>query len=323
MTPLISVIVPIYNVELYLRKCIDSILSQTYTNLEVILVDDGSPDNCGCLCNDYASTDSRIKVIHKDNGGLSSARNAGLEIASGDYIGFVDSDDYIDKDMYAVLYDALKQNNAEISMCDFLEFKDGNDIIPSITSIVHTNTNIEVLYSYHDQRYVKTVVCWNKLYRSSLFDGIRFPVGFINEDEFVTHKLIFKAKTVVMVERDMYFYRMTPGSIMQTPFSIKRLDTIKALKERIEFYEANELVELANLTKHAYALRLIEYFFSAKANTQLKMLTRQLRGEFCDNYRCFVKNPTPSRRAKLGLWLFRISPPLYKIICDCFLLRNT
>ena len=178
---LISVIVPIYKVEKYLHKCIDSILAQTYTNLEIILVDDGSPDNCGKICDEYAAKDSRIKVIHQPNGGLSAARNAGLDIATGDYIGFVDSDDYIAPDMYEKLYNALVKNDADMAICDYQRF--GNELpYDEMSLTTEVITGLQAMEKQNTVINCSFVVAWSKLYKSFIFSNVRFPVGKINED---------------------------------------------------------------------------------------------------------------------------------------------
>lgn len=210
---LISIIVPVYKVENYLERCVDSILSQTYTNLEIILVDDGSPDNCGIMCDKYAAKDERIKVLHLDNGGLSRARNRGLDIASGKFIGFVDSDDYIDKNMYATLYNAIHEYDVDIAATGIIrEYENGE-----LKSVIRTPSKLAV---YSDEetlreilrfRYVSSSV-WSKLYKRSCWEKIRFPEGEINEDA----KLIFElhdGKKFVHIAQPMYHYIIRNNSI--------------------------------------------------------------------------------------------------------------
>jgi len=188
--PLISIIIPIYKVEDYIRCCIDSILSQTYKNLEIILVDDGSPDNCGSVCEEYSLKDKRIKVIYKKNGGLSSARNAGLDIASGEYIGFVDSDDWIENDMYESLYNAIIFHKADISVCGRY-IASGNKITTiSDSEKAEVFTRCEALSELVLDEYsgMKNFA-WDKLYKKELFDNVRYPEGKCYEDIFTTYKL--------------------------------------------------------------------------------------------------------------------------------------
>lgn len=234
--PEISIIVPVYGVEKYLDKCVNSILNQTFTNFELILVDDGSKDNCPLMCEQYKEKDNRVRVIHKENGGLSDARNAGIEVATGKYIGFVDSDDYISYKMYEALYNAIEKNSADLSMCNFMcigedEFIEDNDF--SIPEKVMSG--IEILDRNKDDEKGSWVVAWNKLYKKELFKDIRYPVGKIHEDEFVYHKIMVKCKKVACVSEPLYFYLQRNNSIMKSDYSVKRLDRCEALLERGEF----------------------------------------------------------------------------------------
>lgn len=236
---LITIIVPVYNVEGYICKCIDSILCQTYKNLEIILVDDGSPDRCGEICDEYAKRDMRIRVIHKENGGLSDARNTGIESATGDYIAFVDSDDYIAPDMYEKLYNAVKVNSADMSICSFHCVNENGDPIecqnmynPISNSVL---SGIEVFEGkLAENQYWYWVVAWNKLYKSSLFDNIRFPVGKQHEDEFVAHHIYSIARKVACCGNKMYYYVKRADSIMSKKYTYKRLDACEAFLDRAE-----------------------------------------------------------------------------------------
>ena len=190
--PLISVIIPVYEVEAFLHKCIDSVIGQTYRELEIILVDDGSPDNCGDVCDEYAAVDSRIKVIHKQNGGLSDARNAGLDAASGEFIGFVDSDDHIEPDMFECLYQALYTSGSDISICNHII---DNEITGNMTSAAGPEsesslrmTQKEALSVLIDDLIIRNYM-WNKLYRASLFEGLRFPAVKVFEDTVMQYRL--------------------------------------------------------------------------------------------------------------------------------------
>lgn len=226
MQDLISVIVPIYNVEQHLKKCLDSIYNQTYHNLEIILVDDGSPDNCGAICDEYAQKDSRIRVIHKKNGGLSDARNAGLDVMSGDYVAFVDSDDWIEPAMYETLLTNLKLYRADMAfggVADDVE-KDGK-----ITTAKKSNYGAQP-FSESSTDAMKRYFCgswaaWDKLYKAELFDGIRYPVGEINEDEAIVLQLLDRCKRVCYTNEVFYHYmkRVGSGSITTAAFSKKKL----------------------------------------------------------------------------------------------------
>ncbi len=223
----ISIIVPVYKVEPYLRKCLDSILAQTFTNFEVILVDDGSPDNSGKICDEYAIKDSRVRVIHKENGGLSSARNAGIDIAQGKYLGFVDSDDYIAEDMYEVLYENLKFYDADISSVEIIPFRDDK----------YENTSKEkkeILLNKKEA--IKSVLegtdfyayAWNKLYRKELFYNNRYLEGETFEDAYIIIDILLETDKIIVSNEEKYFYLQRNDSIMGQKFSKKTLDVIKA-----------------------------------------------------------------------------------------------
>lgn len=241
-TPLISVIVPVYNVEKYIARCVESIACQTYPNLEIILVDDGSPDGSGKICDDFAERDDRIKVIHKRNGGLSSARNAGIDASNGQLIAFVDGDDYVAPEMYETLYGILTENNADMSICD-CEFVEENgktieDKSPEIKSEVLDKAQAlerlnPLLYPYW-----KYVTAWNKLYKKELFDEIRYPDGKIHEDEFIIHHIIDRCDCVAVTDKPLYKYVQRGGSIMSDKPGDKHVDAVYAFLDRAEYFSA-------------------------------------------------------------------------------------
>lgn len=237
---LISVIVPIYKVEKYLKKCIDSIINQTYKNLEIILVDDGSPDNCPKICDEYASSDSRIKVIHKKNGGLSDARNAGMTEATGKYISFVDSDDYVSPDFIQSLYDTIVREESDIAECGVVKVyddkEDGYEISGDESAVTY-NTH-DALHQLLLEGEFKQHV-WNKLYRADLVLDVPYAVGKLNEDEFWTYQVFGKARKVSKISKTMYFYLQRSTSIIGSTFSIRRLDALEAKCNRQEYIETN------------------------------------------------------------------------------------
>ncbi|WP_343338753.1 Undecaprenyl-phosphate 4-deoxy-4-formamido-L-arabinose transferase [Terrisporobacter petrolearius] len=229
----ISVIVPIYNVEQYLRKCVDSIINQTYKNLEIILVDDGSPDNCPTICDEYAKKDKRVRVIHKKNGGLSDARNAGLEIVTCDFITFVDSDDWIKLDTYEIMMKAMNEYNADIVVSNINYVYDNKVNKKYNEGKIHVFNKEEAMNELIHDGLVQAVV-WNKLYKKDLINDMKFKVGKINEDEFFTYKICAKAEKVVYMPNTLYQYRQRENSIMGS-YSLKRLDSVDALYERLQF----------------------------------------------------------------------------------------
>lgn len=236
--PNISVIVPIYNVEPYLRRCVDSLLQQSYADFELILVDDGSPDNCSAICDEYAAADKRVKVIHKTNGGLSDARNAGLQVAQGEYIAFVDSDDWVTPNYLEQMLNTLIQTGAVICECAALR-TEGSDVLPavenSVSEVFDTVGALEQLI--YDGAFHQHV--WNKLYRRNVIADILFPKEKTNEDEFWTYQVFGNAKKVVKIPDVLYFYFQRPESIMGETYSLKRLDAIEAKVQRQRYIDTN------------------------------------------------------------------------------------
>ena len=215
--PLVSIIVPIYKVEPYLRCNLDSIINQTYTNLEIILVDDGSPDGCPQICDEYAAKDNRIIVIHKENGGLSDARNAGLAICKGEYISFVDSDDWINNSYIDILFKVLKKGDAEIAICSYATFIDGEESAPihqtDLPNYVSWNSH-ETLIRLCAEDTLGLIAAWGKLYKKEIFYGIRFPKGKLYEDAYINYRLYSQCKRVCFMNIPLYHYRIRQNSIM-------------------------------------------------------------------------------------------------------------
>lgn len=250
---LISVIVPVYKVEDYLYRCVESIVNQSYKNLEIILVDDGSPDKCPQMCDEWIKKDSRIKVIHKDNGGLSDARNAGLDIASGEYISFVDSDDWISKNYIEKLYHSIIANNADISECNvYYAYGEELSAYNNDSAFFYEN-NKSVMEAYIRDYHIKTVV-WNKLYSIDLLSSIRFEKGKLHEDEFFTYLVLSKVDRLAHINEYLYFYRQRSDSIMgqSQSFAIHNLDSIEGCSNRALYVKENYpdlyFYELRNMT---------------------------------------------------------------------------
>ena len=241
---LISIIIPIYKVEKYLDKCIQSVVAQTYKNLEIILVDDGSPDGCPEICDCWKERDDRIKVIHKENEGISQARNVGLAAASGKYIGFVDSDDYIHEKMYEKLYYALRSEDAAIAMCNLEKIKEDGTVVslrsPVRTEVFSGTEGLEKILKAGSWYYI---ALWNKIYTREVLKEIVFPVGKIHEDEFAFHKIYYQAEKIVSIEDKLYYYIQRQGSIMNGERKIRHLDAIESICDRINFYRDKHLID--------------------------------------------------------------------------------
>jgi len=237
MNSLISIVVPVYNVQNYLDCCVKSLISQSYSNIEIILVDDGSTDNCANICDEWKKKDPRIRVIHKQNGGLSDARNAGMAVATGAYIGFVDSDDYIHKDMYRLLYENLLENNSDISACGIELFWDNDSKTKTLTNGFNgTLTAEEAMLAIINEDKLKQPV-WNKLYKTRLVRKISFPIGKQHEDVFWSYQALGVVKKISVFDTPLYFYRQRQNSIMGSGFSLKSLDSLEAKQQRCKYID--------------------------------------------------------------------------------------
>ncbi len=242
---LISIVIPVYNVEEHLEKCVSSIRNQTYKNLEIILVDDGSTDNSSAICDALAKEDSRIKVIHKENGGVSIARNIGIKTSTGVYIGFVDSDDYIDERMYELLHDAIMLDAAQMSVCNY-SWVDSDGIIINTTNVKNNVFTGDFVLKYHllDNFSIWTPL-WNKIYKREILQMVKFPVDKINEDSYVIHEIINNCSTISLIQNNLYKYVQRQGSITDVfrsgiqkkeKFNVKELDAVDAHFNRAKFY---------------------------------------------------------------------------------------
>lgn len=234
--PLITIIVPVYKVEQYLDRCLDSLVNQTYNNLEIILVDDGSPDACSQMCDDWAKKDTRIKVIHKENGGLSDARNAGMKISTGEYIAFVDSDDWIDLKTYSLVMDKMLLVDAQIGAFNIINV-DSSDLKPDFSAEYQILNSEQAIENTIDDIGVKTVA-WNKVYHRSILKNLSFPKGKLHEDEFFTFHALDRAEKIVYLHRQCYYYFQRPTSIMGH-YNIRHIDMLEGVKQRMEFVEQN------------------------------------------------------------------------------------
>lgn len=242
MQSLISVIIPVYQVVNYLEKCIDSVLKQSYNNLEIILVDDGSTDGGERICDRYAEEDTRVKVIHQSNKGLSVARNTGIENATGDYLFFVDSDDILPIQAVQVLYDAIIKFQADIALGSYIQFSDKIPMDKSISILRQDNRNkTEKLYIEHEQMKAffgdpdYPEMAWGKLYRREVFENIRYPVGKLYEDEYTTYKLLDCSKKSIFIPEIVYGYRDNPNGIMRQKYNSKTIQAFEAVNEQVNF----------------------------------------------------------------------------------------
>lgn len=316
--PLISVIVPVYKVEKYIEKCVKSIRQQSYQNLEIILVDDGSPDRCPRICDEFAQQDNRIVVIHKTNGGLSDARNAGIEIAQGDYLSFVDSDDYIHCQFIEVMYNNIKENDAQISICDLLQVNE-DQIEEALLSTRNLSNNYRLYSSQEMVREIiiddtiQSYVC-NKLYKCELFNQIRFPVGKIFEDRFVMYKLVVLAKKIIVSNFIGYYYLQRESSICGCEYCHNKMDFLEAQKNMLDFClekypQYKDDAEMA-MAKAAF-LVLTQYL---RTDGKVKEDEEYLLFIIKKYLRYYFKSGVPRFRQKCMALVLCLSYPIYKKI---------
>lgn len=268
--PVISVIVPVYNVESYLRQCIDSILAQTFTDFELILVDDGSPDNCGAICDEYAEQDSRIVVIHQANQGVSAARNAGVdwvfENSDSQWITFVDGDDVLMPTMFEILFRETVKHQADITITNPVTFSEDKQLEQEGKYIGATScvTGKELLNFFYNGEDIISVAVWGKLFRRNLFRNLRFPVGKIHEDEATTPILLFNAERVAIIRSWLYGYRQREGSIMHTDFSVARFDFIDAMDSCASYFETHDGGAIAKIARRYHKHNWARLIFTAR-----------------------------------------------------------
>jgi len=298
--PLVSIIVPIYKVEPYLRRCLDSIVNQTYTNLEIILVDDGSPDGCPQICDEYAARDERIVVIHKENGGLSDARNAGLDICKGEYISFVDSDDWVNEKYIEKILSIAQKNLSDITICENIR-TDG--IIPVFTQAPQTKlySAKEALLHLFSQNHVAFVISCGKFYKRDLFSSLRFPIGKYHEDEFTTYILFYKSKKIVYTSEILYYYYQRADSTMGTPHPY---DLLEAEEKQFDFILKHNMAKVIAPQARLICWQIL-YIFSSNPN---KLLNTKLR-----YYAKFLKIQTNPFVHYFLLKIFCFAPSFYSV----------
>ena len=273
----ISVIVPVYNVEKYLHRCVDSLLSQSYTNIEIILINDGSADKSGEICDEYAKKDSRIRVMHQEYNGVADARNKGVAMATGDYIIFLDGDDEADNEYIGKLYKTLKENDLDIAQACLLRIRNGQPINKlDVKEGVRIFNGMEMQMKTFDRdRYFCNVVC-GKLFKKGLFEGLSFPYGRINEDESMIYLLTFRSKRVGIIDDYLYYYHYNGDSITEKKYNIHRLDAFYMLEEKFAFYKEQGLEDFANKTAN-------EYF------SQMSIVFCHKKEEIADDYNAIKK----------------------------------
>ena len=290
--PEISVVVPVYKVEPYLKRCIDSILGQTYTDFQLILVDDGSPDNCGKICDEYAEKDTRIHVIHRENGGLSAARNSGIdwvfEHSYTEWITFIDSDDWVSLSYLNTLLELSKQYCVHVTIGGFIPIKDG-EFVEDNYIISGKEYGPEEFWA---EKQGNATVAWGKLYKTELFQSIRYPEGKLHEDEFTTYKLLFGEKKIAVTEYPLYRYYQSSVSIMRSDWTIKKLDGLEAYEEQMIYFKENNnnLAFKESEKLHTFSLNnnILQIKRNNDRDNNLHALHRQLRCFLTRIHRCSI-----------------------------------
>lgn len=300
----ISIIVPVYKVEKYLRRCVNSILAQSFSDWILILVDDGSPDNCPVICDEYAKQDSRIHVIHKTNGGLSSARNSGLDCVKTKYLMFVDSDDFLHPDALLDSFNLAERYQADLVQFNYIR---GNESIFPTISKSHKCLEFDNRSIFYSK--TQNIILPAKLYRSSLWKDVRMPEGLVNEDDATTWKLYNKSRKIICVNTAYYYYYSNPDSIMANIFKTVRLDFIEGYLERIGFFEQQQDKLMVDLSKWRFCLPLMINYAMGNVKTQdLSVLLSYFKMNVSAAVSC-SKVPIVHR---IILSLFRICPKVYR-----------
>ncbi len=303
--PQISIIVPVYKVEKYLDRCVESILAQTFTDFELILVDDGSPDNSGQMCDDWAKKDNRISVIHQENQGQAVARNKALDIAKGEYVSFIDSDDYVHPKYLEILLTNAEKNNAWVSVCSYERTAKSDAYeIPKGGCV-----------SYNGKQYVQKgllgeINCgvwllWDKLFKKECWDNIRLPVGRINEDNATVYKILYESETVVSCDDILYYYFENQNSTVLQAFKPKHLDWLLVPQEMIEYFTEHNDQILVDKCNKMYFSSLEDMLKKVRENLNDKALEKELRGKLKKQYK--------SEKKKYPITV-KTHPSLYEVL---------
>ena len=312
--PEISIIVPVYKVEAYLPTCIDSILAQTFSDFELILVDDGSPDNCPKICDEAARKDPRVRVLHQQNAGLSAARNAGIEAAQGAWLGFVDSDDCILPDFYEKLYHAAQQAGTDCSVCSIQRIRDDGSLLepdPEMLLADGVLTREQVWQNLRKRWDAVYVSAWNKLYKREVFRTLRYPEGRLNEDIFIQAELYGQLDRVACVSVPLYCYRIRQGSIMHSRPTLKNLDQAWAFCSCFRYFEAHGLPEMLPAAEDRVFAKLMGVYYRLPPQERRKPEMKQARKMQRELTRILWKNHSLTKRALFRTVLFQAFPGLY------------
>ena len=305
----ISVIIPVYNVENYIGRCLDSILAQTHSNFDIILINDGSTDNSGRICDEYAKKDSRINVLHQHNQGVAVARNVGLDWifnnSDSEWFAFIDSDDWVNPSYLQFLLEACLNNNSFISICNY----ERKDKYESMDSYSCSTTDLWLTEDFFIENHCAAVVPWGKLYKKELFKDIRYPVGKIHEDEFVTYKILFQYERTPVINEKLYNYFINKNGIVHSYWNPARMYVFEAIDERIEFFKSRNMDKLYRWQVNKYITYLCNYYFEVddlknpSFEKYLIILKRRLRRDLI-KYRKLIEIPKDDM-----LWRYELAFP--------------
>lgn len=310
----ISVICPVYNVKPYLKQCINSILLQSFKNFELLLIDDGSTDGSEIICNIFEKKDSRIRVIHQENQGVSAARNVGLVHAKGTYIAFIDSDDIVYSEYLEQLYNSLTKNNADISICNYFHFVSEKDIknwdVNSDSIRIYSGREACKKMYISDNDALSMVTLWGKLIPKNMFNNIRFPIGRIHEDQFILYKILYKCEKCIEIKKQLYGYRHNPTGIINSNFSNSRYDDILAMDQAIDFYKKQDDKELVQAASRLRESLIAKYSIMARKAKKYKNIP--------EPYKMSLKNAIKKLQEIHGIdyyemFMYRYYPNIVKL----------
>lgn len=310
----ISVICPVYNVKPYLKQCINSNLLQSFKNFELLLIDDGSTDGSEIICNIFEKKDSRIRVIHQENQGVSAARNVGLDHAKGTYIAFIDSDDIVYSEYLEQLYNSLTKNNADISICNYFHFVSEKDIknwdVNSDSIRIYSGREACKKMYISDNDALSMVTLWGKLIPKNMFNNIRFPIGRIHEDQFILYKILYKCEKCIEIKKQLYGYRHNPTGIINSNFSNSRYDDILAMDQAIDFYKKQDDKELVQAASRLRESLIAKYSIMARKAKKYKNIP--------EPYKMSLKNAIKKLQEIHGIdyyemFMYRYYPNIVKL----------
>lgn len=318
--PLISVVVPVYNVEGYLEECIESVLAQTYPNIELVLVDDGSTDDCPVICDRYAAEDDRVMSVHRENGGLSAARNTGVKVCRGDYIGFVDSDDYISPVFYEALYRAIEQSGAEMATVRHgVDFFDGE--VPELGLSVEVASEYELLTEEQYQEEVLYQKSWAgavwRLYTREVVEKVYFPAGLYYEDDETAYRFARECRKIaVLTAADLYAYRQRPTSIMRGTFSLKKMESCLEITRRMRRNMTEWYPQLSDATcSRCFAICRVVFSQIPGEDKEAQLI---MWNELQQYSATVIRDPKARKKEKLAATISRMGRVPFRVFCSAY-----